>query len=862
MTILFILILSASFFCVDLKEFTVDVIQTYASMTNAGVTGTLTYSFAQKKLSFVYSRLSAGTYTEIFSFNNNYGYGGAYDGQNTYKISPFSACSPCAKYDLRYGFPFLNETNVPNGARINGCQRYDVAAGSFVSYFALNVAGQLCYMADTSGRLWTVTRFISATAATISIPTQCKCLLPIDVAISLDRSGSISVGSTYFYRDFVKELANSFYFNTSDTPNSAQLGISQWSTVLWSKSSVGSLNMTFNPNNVATASNLIGCKTTKPGCGFCSTCSTSSINKNKCDLSPPSDQSESCTGNGGSNTQYTCTGCGLRGVRDLFQDTFYNPRANAKQIMIYITDGRANRLYTPFANNGSTICSGVQCIPDITAQRNSLVAAVPNIETYAIGVSDLVNDETLLAIAGDSSRVFKEASFDSLLANIKKYVDSFCALPDPVTECNNNNVQCCGFCECGQCIAPDTPINTTGQAFCNGTIVVGPNAGGCFTTTQVAPCASLAYQNCNDKVCDPATSTCRNQPRVCASRNCFNYSCFSDSDTCEPTLNFCVTKSPSAAPTNTPTGVPTSAPTTEPTRAPTPPTPAPLIPTASPTEAPTRPPTVAPTHAPTTAPTIPPCYNNGFFCGQFGACCPGNATCCCTNGYSGKVCVIPPNYNECTIDADCFENKCKTPKCVNTSGGVMRCQNTPVDCNDNNACTLDYCDNAVGCVHINTSAQCNDGLTCTVDSCDAQLGCINTPLNITTICSGATNLCNTALCNTRSTSLSPAQLCIQQPIDCPSPTNCSIVYCDINETIPGCQNTTYSCDVAYFGIVAGVAAGIIAGVVIAGALILAGACAGGSAYAVSHTSVTDDASKINVSPLYKPGTKSSVGLSA
>jgi MYXO-CTERM domain-containing protein len=99
--------------------------------------------------------------------------------------------------------------------------------------------------------------------------------------------------------------------------------------------------------------------------------------------------------------------------------------------------------------------------------------------------------------------------------------------------------------------------------------------------------------------------------------------------------------------------------------------------------------------------------------------------------------------NDCTDDAcdpvdggcvgtiddsnSCFDgNKCTTGEhCL---GGKCIAGVTPVDCNDNNACTSDTCDPNTGCAHIQKS--CSDGDACTADDCDPQTGgCFSTPIS-------------------------------------------------------------------------------------------------------------------------------------
>jgi hypothetical protein len=59
--------------------------------------------------------------------------------------------------------------------------------------------------------------------------------------------------------------------------------------------------------------------------------------------------------------------------------------------------------------------------------------------------------------------------------------------------------------------------------------------------------------------------------------------------------------------------------------------------------------------------------------------------------------------------------------CFGSPGG---CTYTPVDCDDDNACTEDSCDSATGCAY--TPIECDDGNACTADSCDPDTGCVST----------------------------------------------------------------------------------------------------------------------------------------
>jgi len=120
-----------------------------------------------------------------------------------------------------------------------------------------------------------------------------------------------------------------------------------------------------------------------------------------------------------------------------------------------------------------------------------------------------------------------------------------------------------------------------------------------------------------------------------------------------------------------------------------------------------------------------------------------------------------PVGNNCTsFSCDVTSGSCKmtvsvTGQCNTTVPGVpppppfCTPANGATKCNDNNACTIDYCvqdtclynktvcptsdqctswscDSTTGCVFTNTS--CNDNNACTIDSCDPKQGCIHTPV--------------------------------------------------------------------------------------------------------------------------------------
>lgn len=81
-------------------------------------------------------------------------------------------------------------------------------------------------------------------------------------------------------------------------------------------------------------------------------------------------------------------------------------------------------------------------------------------------------------------------------------------------------------------------------------------------------------------------------------------------------------------------------------------------------------------------------------------------------------CVFAPNEAPCDDGDPCSVNDvCAQGEC--TGGGIN-------DCNDDNECTADGCDSAVGCMY--EFLDCDDHDMCTDDSCDPAIGCVHHPV--------------------------------------------------------------------------------------------------------------------------------------
>ena len=93
----------------------------------------------------------------------------------------------------------------------------------------------------------------------------------------------------------------------------------------------------------------------------------------------------------------------------------------------------------------------------------------------------------------------------------------------------------------------------------------------------------------------------------------------------------------------------------------------------------------------------------GFDCDDSNPCTDDScdATGTCVHAANQAVC---DDGNPCTVGDHCDDSKCKVTG--------------PLDCDDNNACTTDWCDPGSGCINANNQLPCTDGDVCTlVDTC-------------------------------------------------------------------------------------------------------------------------------------------------
>jgi hypothetical protein len=135
---------------------------------------------------------------------------------------------------------------------------------------------------------------------------------------------------------------------------------------------------------------------------------------------------------------------------------------------------------------------------------------------------------------------------------------------------------------------------------------------------------------------------------------------------------------------------------------------------------------------------------------------PVNVTCPVINCFVGQCNVTNGLCNQTPLNCD-DDNACTDDSCdVNTG----LCVHTLHNCNLGNLCTHYFCEPATGCssVPFNVSTDCNDGTVCTIDSCNPNVGCVHT--NVT--CNDNNN-CTQKLCNYLTGCYYPPVNCLSQP---------------------------------------------------------------------------------------------------
>lgn len=194
--------------------------------------------------------------------------------------------------------------------------------------------------------------------------------------------------------------------------------------------------------------------------------------------------------------------------------------------------------------------------------------------------------------------------------------------------------------------------------------------------------------------------------------------------------------------------------------------------------------------------------DNGFFCdgeetcGADLVCEPGTPPC---DTAAGETCSEDNDDcvgAACTTDAECDDDDVCDG--VETCGDDGFCaDDTPLDCDDNDACTDDSCDSASGCV--NAAVDCSDGDNCTTDTCDPADGCVNTAIDCDDGVACTDDTCDAGVCaNTDNCAAGSAcnedtgecVLPCDNAEDCDDADDCTDDAC-VNGA---CSNTAMDCD--------------------------------------------------------------------
>lgn len=176
-----------------------------------------------------------------------------------------------------------------------------------------------------------------------------------------------------------------------------------------------------------------------------------------------------------------------------------------------------------------------------------------------------------------------------------------------------------------------------------------------------------------------------------------------------------------------------------------------------------------------TSPDDTPC-DDGDFCThedicKLGQCtgiplvCNDDESCTVDSCLAGTGCVFDPIEGPCDDLNACTESdQCVAGQCVGSA----------VDCDDSEPCTVDTCDTATGCQHQPLmSGDCDDGSLCTLDDQCVEGQCTGTPLEC-----GDDNLCTTDTCDPAvGCQYAPTQSQCDDGLDCTEGDQCVDMNC-------------------------------------------------------------------------------------
>lgn len=581
-----------------------------------------------------------------------------------------------------------------------------------------------------------------------------KCGAPLDLTFVIDESGSINPTEWNQMNTFIKGVIDQFEVG----PDKTHVGIAYFAGISYSNSQ--------DPANC---------------CGLAE--SALPLSSNRANVNAVIDNHQKKGG-------HTCINCGVRAAQRYYPNPERN--TNHRQVMIVVTDGYNNRETNYFRS-------------DIDAAR----AHAGGITTFAVGVANSDADQLAYIAGGDVTRVFREASFDALVANVKNIADKICEGLQDVSPCGPD---CKGPCTCARtCACPSrcsdpspcekgecpnaatgcrSKVNTCAPAdgtcparnTCDAPVCVARDT---MTPTGMVLAGACATQpiDCNDN--NPCTvdscqgGHCQHKPRDCGSDRCQTQRCVAGQCVVDPaTIVACPARDRCEVGICTPQhgtcsfrrvvcddGNPCTTDTCQ------------LDGTCS----------NVPIAACNACVSPDPCTPNVW---QNGQCVPGLAlaspgqqcddrdpctidTCRVANGrpvcdHAARVCEHP--------EPGCKKNVCRAAP--NDPAGFVCAGDLPkVDCDDGNVCTTDRCVEATGtCNHAPVPCVSVDGCSCPV--CDPVRGCQLVPINC-----DDNNQCTEDVC--------VAGKCVHNPKPCAEQADkCRVLTCD---PVRGCVSNPFDC---------------------------------------------------------------------
>jgi hypothetical protein len=503
------------------EAFVAQMIVTAPQWGSGYYNGTFSYDWSQNKMQIDIP--AANGYRELYVFNTDCGYNtGAIEGQFTYQyLYKTSNSCPCETDSLEFGMPAfwissLTSTTVSTTLpywirpvsgdttldRPDPCTKYFANIDLYIAINGVNtpyyLANQFwvdsnnvpagCTINDAQQRTFTFTSVTPVAPGSLSLlppATGCKCGKLLDLVISLDRSGSISVPQWVEEYAFTTNLTNSFEYG----PNQANVGICNWNAAQWTSLPLTSGN---SLANVQAAVNSMTC------CG-----------------TPPA-------------TSGSCCCCGTPiggGLWEAGTMMLTSTRTKATKVIILLTDGCQNHIWQPLSNPQAIDCgcpseklcaTDTNCTSDITKWYNWCIQNIPGVKIIAIGVgtsATICTEQLLLTAGGDPTAVYNPQSWQDLQNLV---------LTISATACTTDTVLCpgcCGICTCGVCYPP---VNCFNQDACNlGAIPQGSSCCGLVPVACTPPPCNTA--NCDPKKgCVYTPMTCKPPSDSCSEWYCDN----------------------------------------------------------------------------------------------------------------------------------------------------------------------------------------------------------------------------------------------------------------------------------------------------------------------------------------------------